>query len=113
MLLFLPSFGIARISSSSTNPFGRRPSRIASTISGASSVSRSSRLTKLRLMRSASAGFVADRCPPSLSRRLLDAPAPKPDHRFAAPQFRRLPRVAAVRRRWRPLLRKAWTLADG
>ena len=61
--------GNDRVNSSSCNPFDCRPSRIISTMSGESSVNRSSRLTKLRVTPSASASSPADRYLPSSSKR--------------------------------------------
>ncbi len=39
-------------------------------------------------------------------------PRQRSDQRLVRPRLRRCPGVAAVRRRWRPLLRKAWPLAN-
>jgi Family of unknown function (DUF6880) len=58
---FSHSLGMGSVSSSSCTPFGCLPLRIASTMSGVSSVSRSSRLTKLRVTPSASASSPAER----------------------------------------------------
>lgn len=55
------TIGMDRVNSSSCMPFGCRPSRIASWMSGARSVSRRSLLTKLRVMPSTSAISCADR----------------------------------------------------
>jgi hypothetical protein len=63
------SAGIARVNSSSCIPFDCRPSRMASWISGASSVNHSSLLTKLRPIFSASAISCAERHLPASSSR--------------------------------------------
>jgi hypothetical protein len=58
------------------SPFGCRPSRMTSTMSGARSVRRSRRLTKLRVTPSASASSPADRHPTLPAIASTDAPGP-------------------------------------
>ena len=91
---FSHSLGMASVSSSNRIAFGCLPSRIASTMSGANSVSRSSRLTKLRVTPSASAVEV-----PALLQQPLPPmrPRQRANQRLVRPRLGRRP---GDRRRW-------------
>ena len=91
-----------RANSSNCIPFGCRPSRIVSWTSGASNVSRSKRLTKLRVMPSASAISPRRPAPP-----LLQHPLPAMRPRQCADQLLIRPLVSSAPRRRRPRTRNS------